>query len=150
MGCRKQASGEGKRQPDAAGRTPKPTYAKQPLLGGWRIRPATAEGPPILMVGGSAMHRCRRAVKREDGTATTFLWAQPSSLPRGVAACSSPVTRRLSLLLIAAPALSTAASFPLLTRRRGRPSGSATGKTPSPLELSPCPESHDADIPKEV
>jgi hypothetical protein len=61
---------------------------------------------------------------------------------------SSLVTRHLSLLLTAAPALSTAASFLLLTRGRGRASGSTTGKIPSSSQRIPCPESPNADIPK--
>jgi len=55
----------------ASCRTPKPTCAKQPLLGGWRRDRG-------LM---SAAHRGRGAIKREDGTATTFLRAQASPLP---------------------------------------------------------------------
>jgi hypothetical protein len=64
------------------------------------------------------------------------------------APCSSLVTRHLSLLLTAAPALSTAASLPLLTRGRARASGSATGKIPSSSQWIRFPESHNADIPK--
>ena len=69
-----------------------------------------------------------------DRGQTAFLRAQPSSL--------API------LPVASPALSNAASFPLLTRGRGRASGLATGKIPSSSQWIRCPQSYNRDIPK--
>jgi hypothetical protein len=95
-------------------------------LGGWRRDRGLMSTP----------HRCRGSVKREDGTATAFLRAQPSSLPHHPHLSLSPPSR-------------SPPCFPLLARGRGRASGAA-GKTPSSLQLTPCPESHNADIPKKL
>ena len=84
----------------------------------------------------SVAHRGRGAVKRKDGTAGNGISAGST-----IFITPAPVP-------VAAPALSTTASFPLLTRDRGRASGSATGKIPPSSQRTPCPESHNADIPK--